>query len=232
MFNRVFNRMILKAIGPSLILSICFSHCFAASLDEKLDSLNIPDDKVTDLLSEENLISVTGRYSSLRKRHELTIKGAHNFMADSHLQTRQVGASYRYHINSRFSLGASYTEYENKLTSAGKRLFDEQRLLPDSDFAVKSADGFINFNTVYGKFRLTSKQVVYFDHYIALGYGHIDLVAGETQSYNLDTGLSFWIGKHASFRLGVKNEFYRQRKINESKNVQNSMGYIELGYLL
>ena len=72
------------------------------NLINKLDALNIPSDKVTPLLSEDQLESVNERYSHLNKRHELTLSGANNFTADSHLETRQIGASYRYHINSRW----------------------------------------------------------------------------------------------------------------------------------
>lgn len=215
-----------------LISLLGFEYSFAGNLENKLDALNIPSDKVTPQLSEENLISVTGRYSSLRRRHEVSFLGANNFTADSHLETRQIGAKYRFHINSRWSIGASYSEYENKLTSAGKKLFDDEKILPDTDYAIKSADAFVNLNTVYGKLRLTKKQIVYFDHYIALGYGHIDLASGETNLYNLDTGFAFWIGKHASFRVGAKSEFFRQKKLTEDTNAHNTMGYLEIGYLL
>lgn len=222
----------MKKQLSTLLLCILPFSSFADSLESKLDALNVPDDKVTGLLSEENLISVTGRYSSLNKRHEFSIKGANNFSSDSHIETKTAGINYRFHINSRWSLGTSYTEYENKLSSAGKKLFDDQRILPDSDFAIKSVDAFVGFNTVYGKLRLTEKQIVYFDHYISLGYGHIDLASGETQLYSADTGFAFWIGKKASFRIGAKNEFFRQKKITGNKNAQATMGYLEIGYLL
>lgn len=200
-------------------------------LINKLDALNIPSDKVTPLLSEDQLESVNERYSHLNRRHELTLSGANNFTADSHLETRQIGASYRFHINSRWSVGYRYQEYENKLSSAGEKLFDEEKLLPDTDFAIKSNDAFVNFNTIYGKLRLTEKQIVYFDQYIALGYGNIDLASGETNFYHLDLGFSFWIGENFSSRIGLKNEFYRQSRLIESENVHNGMGYLEIGYL-
>lgn len=205
---------------------------FSSELDTKLDALNIPSDKITPLLSNDDLVSVTGRYSSLNKRNEITLKGAHNFSSDSHIQTRQVGVGLRRHINSKWSFGINYTEYENSLTSAGKKLFDDQRILPDTDYAIKSVDGLISYNTVYGKIRLTEKQIVYFDHFLAVGYGHIDLASGQNQLYTLDTGFVFWVGKNASLRFGVKSEFYRQKKLQESKNAVNTMGHVEIGYLL
>lgn len=213
----------------SLLLS---SSAYSASkLDSKLDSLNIPSDKVTPLLSEENLISVNKRYSSLTNRHELTFSGSNNFNADSHMDTKKRSASYRYHINPKWSLGYRYSDYFNKLTAAGEKLYDEQKILPDSDYSLKSTEGFINYNTVYGKLRLTEDTIVYFDQYLALGYGKISLANGEAQMYTLDAGFAFWLGKNYSFRVGAKNELYRQQKINGDDDVHNVMGYLEFGYL-
>ncbi len=222
----------MKRIIISLVFaSFCTSSFSASELENKLDALNIPSDKVTPLVSEEELVSVNGRYSSLNKRHEVTLLGANNFNADSHMDTKQVGATYRFHINSKWSVGARYTEYENKLSDAGKKLFDNSQLLPDSDFAIKSTDAFVNFNTVYGKLRLTKDTIVYFDQYISLGYGDIALANGETKMVSADLGFAFWLGKNASARVGVRNEFYEQQKLNGADDVHNAMGYVEVGYL-
>jgi outer membrane beta-barrel protein len=203
----------------------------ASDLEKKLDSLNIPTDKVTPLVSKENLTAINGRYSPLNKRHEVTFLGANNFTADTHMDTKQLGASYRFHLNSRWSFGLKYSEYKNKLTDAGEKLFKTKTILPDSDFAIKSSEGFVNFNTVYGKLRLTQKTIVYFDQYISIGYGKVALESGEVQMYSTDLGFSFWFGKHLSTRVGLKNEFYEQKRLVGSRNVQNAMGYLEFGYL-
>lgn len=221
----------MKKILCASIALISLSGFSASELENKLDSLNIPSDKVTPLVSEEDLISVNSRYSSLNKRHEVTLLGANNFTADSHMETRQIGATYRFHINSRWSLGARYTEYENKLSASGDKLFKAQNLLPDSDYAIKSTDGFINFNTIYGKLRLTKNTIVYFDQYVSMGYGKIALANGEAQMYTADLGFSFWLGKHGSARIGVKNELYEQTKLNGAEDVHSAMGYVEVGYM-
>lgn len=203
-----------------------------SELERKLESLNIPSDKVSPLVSEEKLYVVNGRYSSLTNRHEITLFGARNFNADSHLETQQGGGTYRYHINSDWSLGYRYSEYDNKLSKAGEDLFDKNALLPISDFAIKSSEGFINYNTVYGKLKFTDTTIVYFDHYISLGYASLDLGSGEVPAYIVDTGLSFWLGKHMSLRSGLKTELYSQKTFEgESKDTQNMMGYLEFGYL-
>jgi outer membrane beta-barrel protein len=175
-------------------------------LTKKLDDLRIPDDKVTPLISQDKLYLVNTRYSSLTNRHELTLSGANNFTAESHLDTKQAGASYRYHINPKWSLGIKYNTYTNELTQAGKDLFNKEKLLPDTDYALKSTYGFASFNTIYGKLRWSPQTVVYFDQYIALGYGDVDLARGAQKMINLDLGFSFWLGKHMSTRIGVNNE--------------------------
>lgn len=216
-----------------LIAVSCFSISAIAKVDlsKKLESLNIPSDKVTPLVSEEKLYVVNKRYSSLTNRHELSFSGGKNFNADSHLETTLVSGAYRYHINSDWSVGYRYTEYENKLSASGEKLFKNVQILPDSDFAVASQDIFVNYNTIYGKLRLTSDTIVYFDQYISLGYGEMELASGETQVYIADLGFSFWIGKHMSARVGAKNEFYLQQKVLSDDEVHSVQGYLEFGYL-
>lgn len=200
-------------------------------LEQKLDELNIPDDKVTPVLSKDNLYIVNTRYSSLTNRHEVGLQGSHNFTADSHLDVKQVSASYRYHLNSKWSFGARYNYYTNELTSAGQRLLDDQKIVPDQDFAFNSQEVFATYNTIYGKLRWSADTVVYFDQYFSLGVGQIELASGKTNHGLLDVGLAFWLKKHGSFRVGVRNEVYNQTQLNGEVLKHNAMGYLELGWL-
>ncbi|MBC7538381.1 MAG: outer membrane beta-barrel domain-containing protein [Bacteriovorax sp.] len=202
-----------------------------SELEKKLDALNIPDDKVTTVVSEDKLYIVNTRYSSLVNRHEVTLQGGNNFTADSHLSTQQAAFAYRYHLNSNWSGGLRYTRYSNKLTDAGQRLFVDKKMLPDTDFAFNGQEAFINYNTIYGKLRWTEDTVVYFDQYVALGGGRIKLASGSKNLAFADLGLSFWIGNHMSTRIGFKNEFYQQTQLSGSRNIHNGVGYFEFGYL-
>jgi outer membrane beta-barrel protein len=203
----------------------------SSELEKKLDALNIPDDKVTSVISEDKLYIVNTRYSSLVNRHEVTVLGANNFTADSHLSTQQIALSYRYHINSSWALGARYTRYSNKLTDAGQLLFNDKKVVPDTDYAKNGKELFVNFNTIYGKLRWTADTVVYFDQYIALGGGKVQLASGDKNLVFADLGLSFWLGNHGSARVGFKNEFYKQTQLSGPRNIHNGIGYIEFGYL-
>jgi outer membrane beta-barrel protein len=218
-------------IGLTLLSSTVALAQSSSELEKKLESLSIPDDKVTTVLSEDKLYVLNNRYSSLINRHELTIAGANNFTADSHLVTEQAALSYRYHINSKWSLGARYTRYTNKLSSAGQILFNNKSILPDTDFALNGQELFVNYNTIYGKLRWSENSVVYFDQYISLGGGKVKLSSGDKNLALADIGLSFWLGNHGSARIGLKNEFYQQNQLSGSRNIHNGIGYIEFGYL-
>lgn len=201
-------------------------------LSNKLDELRVPDDKVSPVVTEDKLYIVNKRYSSLVNRHELSFSGGKNMNPVSHIDNKLTSWLYRYHINSNFQVGLRYNTYYNDLTSSGKTLYKEEALLPDTDFAFKSTSAFLGINTFYGKMRLTDKSVIYFDQFVSLGYGEVDLAENGLQKMiNLDAGFSFWMGKKMSLRFGLNNEFYSQRRRSGLTNVHNMMGYFELGYL-
>ena len=214
-------------LGTSLV-----AHAQSNSeLEDKLNSLNIPDDKVSPVLSREQLYIVNTRYSSLVNRHEMTLQGAYDFTADSHLDVSQAALSYRYHLNSDWAFGLRYTRYSTKLTVAGQRLLDDQKIVPDTDYALNSQEIFATYNTIYGKLRWSKSTVVYFDQYISLGVGKVELASGKTNMGLADLGFAFWLGKHMSARVGVKNEFYNQTLRQGEEFQHNAMGYLEFGYL-
>lgn len=222
----------MKSIFSFLLLVTSTSVIAQTDLTKKLDDLRIPDDKVSPMVTEDNLYIVNKRYSSLVNRHEVSLAGANNFSSVSHIDNTALTAAYRYHINSTFSLGIKYSDYYNELTPAGEKLYKEEKILPDTDFAYKSTSAFLGVNTFYGKMRLTDETIIYFDQYVNLGYGDIELSRNGVQKMiNVDLGFVFWGGKHISTRIGLNNEFYSQRKVDGLSNVHNMMGYFEVGYL-
>jgi outer membrane beta-barrel protein len=225
------KKLIISMLFVSSLISVQLLAEDKSGLEGKLDDLRIPDNKVTPVLSRDQLYIVNTRYSSLRNRHEVTLLGSHNFTADSHLDTKHAGATYRYHLNSDWNFGLRYNRYTNKLTSAGSTLFENEQLLPDTDFALESQEIFATYNTIYGKLRWSKDTVVYFDQYISVGAGSIELASGRTNHGLVDLGLAFWIGKHASVRVGLRNEFFNQTQFVGDRFRINSMGYLEIGYI-
>lgn len=218
-------------IISSFLVAVSPASAATDELELKLQKLKVPSDKVSPVISKDKLYIVNARYSSLDKRHEIDIAGANNFMADSHLVTRQTALSYRYHFNEKWGVGLRYTNYFNELSDAGKTLFERKDLLPDSDFAYKSTELFVNYNTMYGKLRYAQDSVLYFDQYVSLGVGQVNLQSGDQTMGILDLGFSFWIGKSYSMRAGLKNEFYQQQQLTGSRDIHNAMGYLSFGYL-
>lgn len=221
----------MKMVASILLLLSTSVFANDVPLEQKLDELNIPDDKISNVINEDKVFVVNKRYSSLVNRHEVTFYGGNNFTADSHLSTQQLGLTYRYHLNSKWSFGLRYQEFYNKLTTTGEKLFEEEKLFPDTDFALNSKEFFVNYNTIYGKLRWSSSTVVYFDQYISLGVGEAELSFGDQNIYVADVGLSFWLGKHMSTRFGVRNEFYEQSQLRQVRSIHNAVGYVEIGYL-
>jgi outer membrane beta-barrel protein len=214
-----------------LLLALISSSAFASDLQDKLKKLNIPDDKIAPLVTKDKLYTINKRYSSLTNRHEVSTFYGNNFTADSHIVSSQMGATYRYHIDPSFSVGIRYSEMANDLSESGKTLFRENARIVDTDFANNSTDVFMNFNFLYGKLAIGNSRVVYFDQYMALGVGSIDLASGVQSFATVDIGLAFWLGKNYSARFGVKNEMYTQRTRVESKRRNNAIGYMGIGYL-
>ncbi len=217
-----------KIIFLLLLINTAFAQ---EDLSSKLDELNIPSDKITSVVSEDKLYAVNTRYSSLENRHEFTLMGANNFNAESYIQTTQVGLSYRYHYSDKWSFALRYTDFNNKLSDSGKDLYTDKLLLPDTDYASSSTEILASYNTIYGKLRLSEKRIVYFDQYVALGLGQIDLASGVERMISLDLGLAFWLGRNFSTRIGLKNDFFTEQLRMRSRNVHNAMGYFEIGYL-
>lgn len=202
-----------------------------APLEQQLEALNLPDNQVSPVISQDKLFILNTRYSSLSNRHEVSLLGGNNFNADSHMVSQQGSLTYRYHLNPRWSVGLRHTEYYNELSAAGKKLFEEEAVLPDTDYAKSSDEIFVNYHLLYGKLRITQQTVTYFDQYFALGYGQVDLAAGKADMWVADVGLAFWIGSQWSARLGLKNEFYQQQRVTSKRSVHNANGYLEFGYL-
>ncbi len=205
---------------------------FAAdTMEAKLDALNIPDNQISPVISQDKVFVLNTRYSSLTNRHEATLAGANNFNNESHLTTQNASLAYRYHINPKWSLGLRHSEYYNKLTPAGQKLLKDEKIAPDSDFSKNSNEVFTNFNLFYGKMRMTQKTVMYFDQYLGLGAGKINLARGSENMVTADIGVAFWMGSNMSSRFGMRNEFYKQTTLSGQKNVHNVNGYLEIGYL-
>jgi outer membrane beta-barrel protein len=204
----------------------------ATQLESDLSSLAIPSDRGAVSVAKDKLYAIQGRYAPLSRRHELALSLGKNFNQDGHLDSNQWGGLYRYHINDSWALGLNHFRMNNELSASGQKLLDDKGVIPDRDYIKSQTDVMAEYNLFYGKLRFNMNQVTYFDQYIALGAGQVELGRGTATAAVADIGLAFWLGKKGSARMGVKNDFYKEENLNGSTNVHNMVGYFAFGYLL
>lgn len=218
-----------------IIASLCFSSvAFGATptLDSELDSLAIPSDKGMTSTASDKVFAIQTRFSPLANRHEIGFSAGKNLNIDGHLESEQWGGLYRYHLTDRWAFGFNYFKVNNELSSSGKKLVNDNGILPDRDFVKSQTDVMAEYNLFYGKMRFDLDQVVYFDQYIAAGAGSVQLGNGNTTAYILDAGFAFWFGKRGGARIGLKNDFYTEQNLNGSTKVHNMVGYLSFSLLL
>lgn len=182
--------------------------------------------------ANEKLYSVQTRYSPLRFTSEINVGGGRNMSGDSFLVTQELTAAYRFHFTDRWSLALGGSYVFNELNGTGQRLFTEERRLPDLTYAKSRADLAVGFNTFYGKFRLSMDNVFYFDQYIQLGGGIVNMPNAAVKALTADAGFAFWIGKRGTFRVGLKDWYYQEKRMMSQGSNHNLIAHLDLGILL
>jgi len=201
-------------------------------LDQELQQLSVPDNQLVPSADTEKLYAIQTRYAPLANRHEITLGGAKNFTADSHLTSQQLDLTYRFHINDKWYVGLAGSYVFNSFTDAANRLISQQKLVPDIAYPKFRGDLLVGYNLFYGKFRLSMDTVFYFDQYIALGPGLVNLNTGTTPAAVADIGFVFWLGKGGSMRLGLKDYFFKETRVRSSGMVHNLLAHLDVGIVL
>jgi outer membrane beta-barrel protein len=201
------------------------------NLEKELESLNMPINQGPAAASLEKLYSVQNRYLPLTNKHEITVNFGKNLNAGGLLNSQQVGGSYRYHLNDRFSFGVQGYKVFNEVSSDGELVMSTGRILVPEDYVSQQLEAFTSFNVFYGKFRLGLNRVFYFDQYIALGAGMAELESGNTPMISPDIGIALWLGKSGSVRFGIRNELYNKQTLDGEELNHNVVAHLSIGYL-
>ncbi len=204
----------------------------SSPLEAELNALAVPVDKAMVSTVNDKLYSIQARLSPLNNRHELGFIGGKNLNQDGSIDSTQWGGLYRYHINGKWGIGLNHFRMNNELSTAGKKLVNEQNVVPDRDYIKSQTDLVGEYNLFYGKMRLDLDQVVYFDQFWNFGVGQVELGRGNATAMVIDAGFAFWMGKMMSARIGLKNDFYKEENLKGDNNVHNMVGYLSLGVLL
>lgn len=203
----------------------------APSLEDQLSTLSLPPNEAPLPMSSEKLYSVQTRFVDPTLRLEISANGGNRFSGDSFLRSQEVGGAVRFYITDRFYLQGAYSKVFNQLTATGDRFLAEENRLPDSAYASARADGQLGYNLFYGKFRLTMNSTMYFDHYVSLGGGQVQMATGWTPSFVGETGLALWATRNLTFRLGIKDYFYKETRLLSSSYEHNITGVLSIGWI-
>lgn len=200
-------------------------------LEKELDTLAVPADTAMVSTAKDKLYAIQTRYSPLAGRNEFAVTGGKNFNQDGSVDSNQYGAIYRYHMTDKWAVGMNYYKMNNTLSSSGKKLVNEKGVLPDRDYVNHQIDAMVEYNLFYGKMRFSPEKVVYFDQYWGVGAGQVTLGNSTTTAAVLDLGIAFWMGHRGSLRMGLKNDFYKEKNLNGTTSVHNMVGYLAFGFL-
>lgn len=215
-----------------VVLSVCGAGWAASgSLENELNSLAVPSNQIPPMVASEKMYAVQNRYAPLTYRSEVTLGGSKNFTPDGMMISQQLDLAYRFYLSDRWFVGTSGSYVFNSLSNAGQRLMQQEHLLPDIAYAKYRADLLGGFNIFYGKFRFNMDKAYYFDQYVALGPGVVMLDTGTAPAAVADVGFSFWFGRTASVRLGLKDYFFQERRRLSKGMVHNLLGHLDVGVL-
>ena len=176
------------------------------SLEQKMQALNL-NDRAPALVSEERLYAVQNRLSPLSHRSELSLGVGSNLTSDSFINSNQFELNYRYHLDDRWSVGIERTWVSNSLSAAANDLQSSVGMVPRVPYAIARTDLTGEANLFFGKLRITSERVFYFDQYVAAGVGFVQMNDGTVGALVGDVGVVGWIGRSASARLGLRDYY-------------------------
>jgi outer membrane beta-barrel protein len=201
----------------------------AASLEDQLKELDAGNQ--VPMVNSEKLYSVQQRYLPLRHKSEMTFGGGINLTGDGFLRTQQAELGYLFHFNDRWSLGVHRAFVINEMSNAADHLKTSSGAIPQVPYAISRTDLLVEYHVFYGKFRWSVDTVSYFDQYVALGPGMMEMNTGTVGAAVADVGFAFWLDRWGSARAGLKDYYYNEAYRSGATASQNLHAHLELGYL-
>jgi outer membrane beta-barrel protein len=212
------------------LLFCSFPAVGAKPLQSDLKSLDLDDYGIL-VNSKDHLYAVQSRAMDLDRRVELLLSGAQNLSGDGFLITRQMGLEAQYHINNDWALALGYSRVNNDWSNSAKGLIATQGLTPTVDRTTSRTELRAQYNLFYGKIRLLSDSILFFDQYAGLGWTSNQLDSGESPGPVADIGLAFWIPDWGSVHMGLKDYYYEERRVLAPGSNHNLNVYVSLGFL-
>ena len=202
------------------------------SLSDQMRSLSVPESELPPSASMEKLYSVQTRHASLHRRHEFGVGFAKSVLGQDFVSSNQVSGNYRFHFNDHWSFGISGMYFFNSLSPFAEKLIAKENIYPDMAYVKAISDATLGYNLFYGKFRVSSENVLYFDQYLTAGAALVSMSTGRSAAATAGAGMLFWWGKQGSVRVGVKDYVYNEKRTFDTNTVHNMVFHLDLGILL
>ena len=90
----------------------------------------------------------------------------------------------------------------------------------------------MNWYPLYGKINWFERSVVHFDIYALGGYGQVRLNSGPTSTYTAGGGIGLWITQHFTTRLEMRYQTYAAKYYAGTKDLDLTVGSLQMGWLL
>ena len=217
-----------------LLLGLLVSGAAWSAAPTKIEK-DLRELEVTDPLPrtrlDDRLYTVQMRARPLTSRAEFLLGAGQNFSGSGFLDTKQTSLEGQYHFSDRWALALGYAWVKNEFTPSAQSLRNVTGFLPDVDYASSRLEGRVQYNLFYGKIRFTKLQAISFDQYLGLGAARHELRSGAETGPVADLGFAFWLGRHASAHLGVKDYYYDEHRQMTNGSNHNVHGYAQLGVI-
>ena len=201
-------------------------------------------DRAKALEPEKNVSIVQSRVVDRRHRVEIAPEFAGTFGGDPYSRTKTVGLNLNYHFTPKFSVGVKYNYAFNSLTTEGEAMVDKAYAdflanpenpdspYPEIDYMKDEFLGLLSWYPFYGKLKLTEHNILHFDMYALGGGGQARLLSGPSTTYTAGGGIGFWVTQHLTTRLEMRWQNYTAKYLSGEKNLDLTIGSVQMGWLL
>lgn len=225
-------------------------NAFATDLNSEMDALGANKElmKKAKAIDPGNRVRVVqNRQVDRNYRLELGMNyGAFATGGDPYVTTTTYGGQLDFHINPRWSFGARYQGYSNKLNNEGRSVLDDanRRIangeqgvrVPGYTFPKSSWLAVVDWYPIYGKMNMFDAGVAQFDIYFLGGAGSINLGNGSAPMYTAGGGVGFWLFQHLSMRLEARWQGYNEKVYDglamQTRNMNETVLTASVGFIL
>ncbi|MCY4643133.1 MAG: outer membrane beta-barrel domain-containing protein [Bacteriovoracales bacterium] len=187
---------------------------------------------------------VQNRMTDRTNRLELFADYQYTSRGNTYLDSSSSAASFHFHINPRWSLGAKYNYFFNDLTPEAEGIINEAlevqkinpnvetALIPELNWPKSSTMALISYYPIYGKANIFNQGIVHFDLYATLGAGQMELRNGTSQTWLGGVGVGLWLSQYLSARLEYNYQGYEAEYLQGVKELSVNTLSFGFGYLL